>query len=399
MLRMIRFELKKMYSNSVVIGSLAVLLLVCFLILQAYCFNNSATSAITPDGTQLSGREAITFNQSIAQKYAGDFTDDTIAKMVLDFSRDYPTEYAETDESGAINSLVPTSYLYLAMFIPPANYDEIAQDAISHGTSIPPLTEDGLVSIRDYGAAYVDKPLQYGYNDSWAYFFSGFCGQTIAIAFPALIVIIIAVSTIFSSEYSSYMDVLFLSSRYGKNRLIIAKLFASMIFTTMMIGCLFILFCVAFGVQYGVLGWNADIQANLGLSLMGVNLPLNNLQLIFFALGIVWLAGIIEAAVTAMISAVTKTPFSSLIVAFAVFMAPWIIRQLLPESTLRDLLIVFPANAVNAHEVLLMPVDVQSVFYNQPLAPVLCIAFATIIMLLVSSAIAYKAFKNHQTAN
>ena len=29
MLRMIRFELKKMYSNSVVIGSLAVLLLVC----------------------------------------------------------------------------------------------------------------------------------------------------------------------------------------------------------------------------------------------------------------------------------------------------------------------------------------------------------------------------------
>ncbi len=53
MLRMIRFELKKMYSNSVVIGSLAVLLLVCFLILQAYCFNNSATSAITP------GRYAI----------------------------------------------------------------------------------------------------------------------------------------------------------------------------------------------------------------------------------------------------------------------------------------------------------------------------------------------------
>ena len=83
MLRMIRFELKKMYANSVVIGSLAVLLLVCFLILQAYCFNNSATSAITPDGTQLSGREAIMFNQSIAERYTGDFTDDTIAKMVL----------------------------------------------------------------------------------------------------------------------------------------------------------------------------------------------------------------------------------------------------------------------------------------------------------------------------
>lgn len=397
MLRMIRFELKKMYSNSVVIGSLAVLLLVCFLILQAYCFNNSATTTITPDGTKLSGREAITFNQSIAEKYAGDFTDDTIAEMVSDFSIDYPTEYAEMAKNGFINSLLPSSYLYLALFIPPANYDEIAQDAIAHGTSIPPLTEAGLVSIRDLGTAYIDKPLQYGYSDSWAYFFSGFCGSAIAIAFPALIVILIAVSTIFSSEYSTKMDALILTTRYGKNRQIIAKLFSSMIFTTTIIGGLFILFCIAFGVQYGVLGWNADIQTNLGLSLIGVKLPLNNLQLIFFGFIIVWLAGIFAAAATAMISAVTKTPFSSLIVAFAVFMAPLIIRQLLPESVLRDLLIVFPANAVNAQEVLLLPVNAQSIFYNQPLAPALCIAFATIIVLLVSSAIAYKAFRNHQT--
>ena len=98
-----------------------------------------------------------------------------------------------------------------------------------------------------------------------------------------------------------------------------------------------------------------------------------------------------------MISAVTKTPFSSLIVAFAIFVAPWIIRQLLPESVLRDLLIVFPANAVNAHEVLLLPVNARSIFYNHPLAPVFCIAFATGVVLLVSSAIAYKAFRNHQT--
>ena len=82
---------------------------------------------------------------------------------------------------------------------------------------------------------------------------------------------------------------------------------------------------------------------------------------------------------------------------FAVFMAPWIIRQLRPESALRDLLLVFPDNAVNAHEVFLMSVDVQSVFCNQPLVPALCIALATIIALLVSSIIAYKAFRNHQT--
>ena len=43
MIRMIKFELKKLFSNPIVVGSIAVLLLVCFFILQACCFNNSAS--------------------------------------------------------------------------------------------------------------------------------------------------------------------------------------------------------------------------------------------------------------------------------------------------------------------------------------------------------------------
>lgn len=397
MIRMIKFELKKLFSNSVVLGSIAVLLFVCFFILQACCFNNSATSTVLPDGTQLSGRKAIEYNQMIAEKYAGDFTDDTIAKMVTDFSKDYPSEYSQMVEGDVANSALPSTYLYLTMFIPPANYDEIAQDAIAHGSSIPPLTNAGLVSLADYGTAYVDKPLQYGYNESWAYLFTGFCGPTIAIAFPALIVLVIAISTVFSSEYSTKMDALILTTKYGKNRQIIAKLLTSIIFTTVLVVGLFFLYCIAFGVHYGLLGWNADIQANLGLSLLGVEIPMNNLQLIFLGLIIVWLAGVFTAAITAMISAITKSPFSSLIVAFAVFMAPWILRQILPENTLRDILLIFPANAVNVQEVLLLPVNAQSIYFNQPLAPTFCIMLGTLIALFASSVIAYKSFSNHQS--
>lgn len=391
MLRMIRFELKKIYSNSVVIGSLAVLLLICFLILQAYCFNNLATSTITPDGTKLSGREAITFNQSIANKYVGDFTDDTIARMVVDFSIDYPEEYGEMAENGAVNALIPSSYLYLSMFIPPADYDEVAEDAIAHGISIPDLTEYGLVSIQDYGTAYVDKPLQYGYNDSWAYFFSGFCGSTIAIAFPALIVIVIAISTIFSNEYSTKMAALILTTRYGRNRLIIAKLLAGMIFTTMIIIGLFVLFSIAFGTQYGLAGWDADIQANLQLSFIALNIPLNNLQLIFLGMIIVWIAGISTAAVTALISTIMKSPFSALILAFALYMAPWIIRQILPKDGLYNILLIFPVNAINVHELLL-----QSNTYQHPWFLLVTVIFLSGIVTFLTSAITYKWFGNSE---
>lgn len=396
MIRMIKFELKKLFSNSIVIGSIVVLLFVCFFILQACCFNNSATSTVLPDGTQLSGRKAIKYNQMIAEKYAGDFTDDTIAKMVADFSKDYPSEYSQMVEGDVANSALPSTYLYLTMFIPPTNYDEIAQDAIAHGSSIPPLTNAGLVSISDYGTAYVDKPLQYGYNDSWAYLFTGFCGPTIAIAFLALIVLVIVISTVFSSEYSTKMDALILTTKYGKNKQIIAKLLTSIIFTTVLVVGLFFLYCVAFGVHYGLLGWNADIQTNLGLLLLGVEIPMNNLQLIFFGLMIVWLAGVFTAAITAMISAITKSPFSSLIVAFAVLIVPWILNQILPENTLRDILLIFPANAVNVQEVLLLPVNAQSIYFNQPLAPTLYVMLGTLIALLASGVIAYVSFSNHQ---
>lgn len=396
MLRIIKFELKKMYSQSIVIGSLVVLLLICLLLLQAYCYNNSSTVTIMPDGTKLSGRAAILYNQSIAKRYTGNFSDDTITQMVSDFSTDYPEEYYLMTESGEFNSSIPSAYWYLNMFIAPKNYNEIAQDAINHGTSIPPLTENGLISVHNYNISYIDKPLQYGYGDSWVFFFLGFCGSTITMAIPALIVIIIAISTIFSSEYNTKMDALILTTRYGKNKQIIAKLSACWIFTTILIGGLFIIFSIAFGVQYGLLGGSADIQTNFGLSLMAAEIPFNNLQLLIFGLIIVWFAGIFTAAVTAMLSSITKTPFSSLIVAFVLFVAPGIIRQILTQGPLRDIMIIFPVNAVNAQEVLLLPINVQSIFYGNPYAPAICIGIATFIITLFSSSVAYNAFRHHQ---
>lgn len=398
MLRMIRFELKKIFDRSIVIGALAVLLLIEFTLLQACCFNNSNTSLKLPDGTQMSGRAAIQYNQALAQRYEGNYTDATIAQMIADFAEEYPEDYHTLSDTGEVNLSVPSAYLYLTMFIPPVNYNEIAQDAVNKGSAIPPLTKYGLISLRDYDTAFVDKPLQYGYSDSWAFFFTGFCGPTIAMAIPVLIVIIIAVSTVFSSEYSMKTDSLILTAKYGKNRQIIAKLLASLIFTTLLIGGTFIIFCVAFGVQYGLAGWNADMQTNIGLSLLAVELPFNNLELILFGLLIVWVAGVFTAFITAVLSALTKTPFSSLIVALTVFAAPYIIRQILSQRGVRDAMIIFPVNAVNVQEVLRLPVNLESIFYGSPYLPAVCIIAAGIIVLLVSSIITYSAFKHHQVS-
>ena len=242
----------------------------------------------------------------------------------------------------------------------------------------------------------VGTALQYGYSDSWEFFFMSFCGSTLTIAIPALLVIIIAVSMVFSSEYSMKTDVLILTTKHGKNKQITAKLWASLIFATLVISGVFILFCIAFGLQYGLAGWNTSIQTNFGLSLMAIEIPLNNLQLLLLGFLIVWAASIFTASITAVLSAITKTPFSSLIVALVVFGLPGIIRQMLNQNPLRDILISFPINAVNVQEVLRLPINTQSIFYNHPYAPAASIGIVTLCILILSSAITHTAFRNHQ---
>lgn len=398
MLRMIRFEFQKMFGRAVVIGALAVLLLMSFVLLNVYCFNTSRTTAYLPDGTTLSGREAILYHQSVAGKYEGDFTDEIVARMVSDLAEEYPKDYYEMIHDERVNASLPSAYLYLSMFLPPQNYEEILQEADGEGIAISPLTEYGLISIREY-ISLADEPLQYGYSDSWELFFLSFFGPAAAIATPVLIVIILAVSTVFSGEYSMKTAPLILTTKYGKSRQITAKLLASLIFATLLTGFVFALFCIAFGLQYGLAGWNADMQTNFGLSLMAVEIPLNNLQLILFGLLIVWAAGIFTASVTALLSAVTKTPFSSLIVAFVLFAAPGIVRQALDQGPLRDMLIVFPVNAVNVQEVLRLPIDSSSIFAHHPFGPTVGVGIATLVVLVLSGVIARRAFKSYQGAS
>lgn len=294
MFRMIRFELQKIFDKAVVIGSLVALLLISFVLLQAYCFNNSRTMSYLPDETTLSGRKAIQYNQSVAEKYTGDFTDETVARIVSDFAEEYPKEfYALTHDEG-IHASLPSVYSYLSIFIPPQNYDDILREATEQGRFyFSAYRNTGLISLQDY-MPLANEPLQYGYNDSWELFFMSFFGPTFTIAILALIVIIIAVSTVFSSEYSMKTDALILTTKLGKNKQITAKLLASLIFATLVVGGVFVLFGIAFGLQYGLAGWSADIQTNFGLSCMALEIRINNLQLILLGFLIVWLAALLR---------------------------------------------------------------------------------------------------------
>lgn len=384
MIRMIGYELKKMCSEKIFTGSLIVLLLICFGLIQVYGFNNPTNATLLPDGGTLYGRSAIRYNQHIAAQYAGEWNDSLTAQMLRDFSLQYPEEYADFIGRRIVQAKLPSSYAALAFLLPPENIADKNPRSVT-----PKLTSAGLMSVQEFNS----QSLRYGYADSWYYFFQGFCGPNAAITWPLLIVITIVASTIFSREYSTKMDALILSARYGKNKLILAKMSALLILVTLLTGCVFVIFGLSFGIHYGLAGWDASIQTNVGLSLMHSEFAWNNLQLILVAFILVWLSGLFTATVAALASAITKTTFSSLVIALVFLMAPWIAKRFLASGLVNDLLLVFPANAINVQNVLLTAMRSG---LGQPVGSIWIIMIVAIIGSIISTSIAFYCFRNHQ---
>ena len=395
MLRMIGFELQKILGRGITKGAIAALLVSCLFLLQAFCWNNPYDTVRLPDGAILSGRDAIAYNQSVAARYEGDLTDETLQQIAEDFAREYPQDYQQVVQASQVSSDLPAPYRYLSQFVPGPAYQQEIQRAQEAGIAIPSLTSAGLIRLQDLEISFVEKPLQYGYGDSWSLFFQSFCGPAFSAALLILLVSVIGVSTLLAGEYDRGTDALILTTKYGKNRVILAKLLAGILFATFLTAGVFLLFCAAFGLQCGVAGWSADMQTVPWISLFNVNIPLNNLELLLLGFLIVWVSAVVSAVITAMISALAKTSVASLLIAICLAIAPYFLHTNgeSPWCVCWDLWMwAWPINAVNLQHLLRLPIAYNLGAYDT----LLLFGGTAIILFLLSVVIAYHAFRRHR---
>ncbi len=77
-------------------------------------------------------------------------------------------------------------------------------------------------------ASNIDMPLQYGYYEGWEIITTSF-----ELFMFAILAICIVIAPVFSGEYQAGTDAVILSAKYGKTKLITAKIIASLLFGTM----------------------------------------------------------------------------------------------------------------------------------------------------------------------
>lgn len=159
----------------------------------------------------------------------------------------------------------------------------------------------------------VETPFQYGYYEGWEVLIS--CFELFI--FPLLAISII-LCPVFSGEYLSGTDAVIRSSRYGKTKLVKAKITASLLFG---LAAFTLHVIVALGITfaaYGTDGWNLPLQIN-GTT---VPYPLTFLGGTLINLGVIYLVLIAMISLTLFLSARMKNPYFVLIIMVPVLFIP-----------------------------------------------------------------------------
>ncbi len=159
----------------------------------------------------------------------------------------------------------------------------------------------------------VDAPFVYGYYTGWNIIITSF-----ELLMFAILAVCIVIAPVFSGEFQAGTDAVILSAKYGRTKLITAKIIASYLFGTLA----FTLHAlVALGLPlaaFGLGGWNLPLQIADTI----IPYPLTFFQATLVNLGVVYLVLFAMIGFTLLLSAKMKSPYLVLIVLVPVLFIP-----------------------------------------------------------------------------
>lgn len=222
--------------------------------------------------------------------------------------------------------------------------------------------------------------------------------QSLAVVsiFTAL-AISICIAPIFASEYSGKTDQLILTSKFGKNKLISAKLFTGITFSLVISIIVIFITILSNLLVYGFDGANVELQVMFPL----MPYPLSMIEAVIVMSIVSLMATLLISMLTIFMSSKLKNPFGVIIITNIILFAPMFIS--IPENN-RVLATIIRLLPVKMFEI----IDVFSehffvfggfagtrslVFTSYVFLPIFC--FIVCILLIPFT---YRAFKNHQVS-
>lgn len=163
----------------------------------------------------------------------------------------------------------------------------------------------------------ITTPYTYGYHEGWKLTL-----ETIELFILVILCICICLAPMFAGEYQSGTDNIILTSKYGRSRLIHAKLIASYLFATVIFILNIVLGLSMLFLFFGTNGFNLPIQ------LLNSIIPYNYtfLSATLICLFTLYLVMITFVSFTLVLSANLKSSFQVLIIIICAFLIPMFLK-------------------------------------------------------------------------
>lgn len=200
--------------------------------------------------------------------------------------------------------------------------------------------------------------------------------------------ICISIAPVFASEYESGADAIILSSRYGKSKVIRAKILASYIFAILTSIIIAILGIGSQLLLFGTEGWNLPIQIVDTI----ISYPFNFLQLVLYMLLITFVVMLSLVSITLFLSSKMKSSFSVLIVNIVIIILPLFLGKSDTGDLYNHIYYLLPGVSLQN----LYSQYISYSFGNIVLDIYTMTLVAYIIMLSIFLPLSMRTFKNHQ---
>lgn len=188
-----------------------------------------------------------------------------------------------------------------------AQYDAYIRDY--YGSSLSDEAVSKLIAM-----SRKNQPFVYGWQEGCNIYAETRNGMSLYTCFA----LVVCLSGMFAGEVSSRMEAVVLSTRYGKNKLLAAKLLVGMSFALLVSVVTSLISYVANGMVYGFGG--TELAAQMMHPFIAWDLTMGQLCLIMTGCGV--LAATLTAAVTMVLSSRAKSSSSVLIIGFLFLLIP-----------------------------------------------------------------------------
>ena len=304
MWQMVKYEMEKLLRRKVAWACLAgMVLMECVMIANWVYPGVESVQYFEDDGLRaLEGMAAIRETRAIAEEYGGTLSDERVRRILSDF------EMSEEDmRAWGLDPAMEKYYTHNALYASLQGFQKM--DGSWNG-----------VSVRSVYGELTDG-MTLGYSSGWVHAIFGMMYTMLSL----YSVLTILLGPLFAEEYTRGMDALILTGVYGKTKCAWAKVIAGFAVSLSLIAILILTFLAVYLGSHGLSGWDASIQMNSMNIFSDVPYPMNCGQGMLYAILAWFTGGIVLTSVSVAVSADARSPFSGLVLSFALFAIPMFI--------------------------------------------------------------------------